>query len=133
MIRKALMVIALAWAFSFVTLPVQGVMAVDVIGPACRDGASGATACQNNSVQPSQGSNSIYGANGVLTKVGRLLSMVVGIASVIMIIISGLKYVLASGDQSSIASAKNTLLYAIVGLVIAGSAQAIIFFVLNRL
>ena len=61
-----------------------------------------------------------------------ILSLVVGVASVVMIIIGGLKYVTSSGDSSSVTSAKNTILYAIVGLVIVALAQIIVKFVLNK-
>lgn len=65
-------------------------------------------------------------------KVVNILSLVVGIAAVIMIIIGGLKYILSSGDSSNVNSAKNTILYAIVGLVVVLLAQVIVRFVINR-
>lgn len=61
-----------------------------------------------------------------------LLSILVGIAAVIMIIIGGFKYVISSGDSNNINSAKNTILYALVGLVIVALAQIIVVFVLNK-
>lgn len=62
----------------------------------------------------------------------RILSLVVGVAATIMIIISGLKYVTSGGDSGKAASAKTTLIYALVGLVIAALAQIIVAFVLNE-
>ncbi|HSX43801.1 MAG TPA: pilin [Candidatus Saccharimonadales bacterium] len=61
-----------------------------------------------------------------------LLSIVVGIAAVMMIIISGLRYVTSSGDSNNITGAKNALLYAIVGLVVTALAQLIVHFVLHK-
>ncbi len=61
-----------------------------------------------------------------------VLSLIVGIAAVIMIIIGGLKYVISQGEGSNTASAKNTILYAIVGLVVVVVAQVIVKFVLSR-
>ena len=61
-----------------------------------------------------------------------ILSVVVGVAAVIMLIVGGLKYVASGGDANSIASAKNTVIYAIIGLIIAAMAQVIVRFVLNR-
>jgi hypothetical protein len=49
-----------------------------------------------------------------------------------MIIIGGLKYVTSAGDSNSITSAKNTILYAIIGIIIAASAQFLVQFVLRR-
>jgi hypothetical protein len=48
-----------------------------------------------------------------------------------MIMVAGFKYITAGGDAGSIGSAKNTLVYAIVGLLIAALAQALVHFVLN--
>lgn len=62
-----------------------------------------------------------------------LLSWVVGIAAIIMIIIGGFKYIISSGDSANITSAKNTILYAIIGLVIVAFAQFIVRFVLAKL
>ena len=62
----------------------------------------------------------------------QVLSVIVGIAAVIMVIISGFKYITSGGDTNSIASAKNTLVYAIVGLIIVAISQFIVTFVLKR-
>lgn len=61
-----------------------------------------------------------------------LLSIVVGVIAVIMIIVGGLKYIMSSGDSNNINSAKNTILYAIIGLVVVAFAQIIVKFVLNK-
>jgi hypothetical protein len=50
-----------------------------------------------------------------------------------MIIVGGFQYVMASGDPGNITNAKNTILYAIIGLLVAVLAQGIISFVLVRL
>lgn len=62
----------------------------------------------------------------------RILSIVVGVAAVIMIVVAGFKYIASGGDSSKIASAKNTLVYALVGLVVAVLAQVIVRFVLTQ-
>lgn len=61
-----------------------------------------------------------------------ILSVVVGVIAVIMIIIGGLKYVTSNGDSNQISSAKNTIIYALIGLVVVAIAQAIVRFVLNK-
>lgn len=57
----------------------------------------------------------------------------VGLVSVLLILIGGLRYVLSSGDPQATAGAKNTIIYAIVGLIIAIVARSIVVFVLTRL
>ena len=56
----------------------------------------------------------------------------VGAVSVVVIIIGGFKYIVSAGDSNGIQSAKNTILYALVGLVVAVFAQVIARFVLGQ-
>lgn len=69
--------------------------------------------------------------NAIATAVN-IVSVMVGIAAVIMIIIGGFKYITSGGDSSNISSAKNTILYAVVGLIIVALAQVIVRFVVAR-
>lgn len=68
----------------------------------------------------------------VLRAVISLLSLLVGVIAVIMIIISGLRYITSGGDSSKTASAKSTLIYSIVGLVVAVLAGVIVRYVLAK-
>ena len=58
-----------------------------------------------------------------------ILLFVIGAVSVIMIILGGIRYVLSNGDSSQITGAKNTILYSVIGLVVALLAYAIVNFV----
>ena len=71
------------------------------------------------------------GVDSLVKTIVNILSLIVGIASVIMIIIGGLKYVTSNGDSNSISSAKNTVLYALIGLFVAAIAQLLVHFVLG--
>ena len=68
----------------------------------------------------------------LIKKIINIFSIVVGAVSVIMIIIGGFRYIISGGDSSGVTGAKNTILYAIVGLVIVLFAQVIIRFVLTN-
>jgi hypothetical protein len=59
-------------------------------------------------------------------------SIIVGAASVIMIIYGGFRYITSGGESGRVGAAKNALLYAIIGLVIVALAQLIVHFVLNQ-
>lgn len=61
-----------------------------------------------------------------------LFSAVVGIIAVVMIIVGGIKYITSSGESSNVTSAKNTILYAVIGLIVVALAQIIVKFVLAR-
>ena len=70
---------------------------------------------------------------GIVTTIINILSVVVGIVAVIMIIVGGFQYLTSQGDSGKVTNAKNTILYAIVGLVIVALAQFIVQFVTGRL
>jgi hypothetical protein len=68
----------------------------------------------------------------LVRKIINILSVIVGVIAVIMIIIGGLRYITSGGDSGNVSSAKNTIIYAIVGLVIVALAQFIVRFVLSN-
>jgi hypothetical protein len=68
----------------------------------------------------------------IITVIINVVSIVVGVVAVIMIIFGGLKYVTSGGESSNVSSAKNTILYAIIGLVVVALAQFIVKFVLDK-
>ena len=70
--------------------------------------------------------------DNILTDVVNIFSLIVGVVAVIMIIIGGLRYITSGGDSGNVSSAKNTIIFAIVGLVIVALAQVIVHFVLAK-
>lgn len=75
----------------------------------------------------------LFGNTGVFKQITNTILYIVGIIAVIMLIIGGIKYVISGGDSKKVTDAKNTVLYAIIGLVIAFLAYAIINFVITAL
>ena len=73
----------------------------------------------------------LFGNAGIFTSITNVLLFVIGAVAVIMIIIGGLRYVTSGGNSASISAAKNTILYAIIGIIVALLAYAIIHFVIN--
>jgi len=71
-------------------------------------------------------------ANTLITNIINIFSLVVGIVAVIMIIVAGFRYITSGGNDSNVGTAKNTILYAVIGLVIVALAQIIVRFVLNK-
>ena len=67
----------------------------------------------------------------LVQRIINIFSVVVGAVSVIMIIIGGFRYIISGGDSNGVGAAKNTILYAIVGLVIVIFAQLIVRFILT--
>jgi hypothetical protein len=71
--------------------------------------------------------------NNLVHTVVNLLSAIVGIVAVIMIIVGGFRYITSGGNDTSVTAAKNTILYAIIGLVVVALAQIIVRFTLSKL
>ena len=75
----------------------------------------------------------LVGVDGVFTNITNTILYVVGVVSVIMLIYGGLRYVISGGDSKKVTDAKNTILYAIIGLIISILSFAIVNFVLTSI
>lgn len=92
-------------------------------------------ACSFDGVQSgaecAQGSSTTTDLMGSVSIITNTLITAVGIISVIMIVIGGFRYVLSGGDQKNTTAAKDTILYAVIGLVVSLLAYSIANFVLK--
>ena len=98
------------------------------IGTAINQGINSATGSNSGC---GTGANLTSGVGSIAKTVVNLFSVVVGVISVIMIIYAGFRYVTSGGESGNVSGAKNTLIYAIVGLVIVAISQLIVHYVLN--
>lgn len=132
MLKRLIIVVLLLTALVPFSLP-SHVSAVDVIDPVCTNpnAVEKPKFCNDN--QSNATENPIVGPNGILTKAVNILSLIAGILAVFAIIIGGVKMIVSSGDSNSVASAKRTVLYAIISLVIVAFAQVGVYFILNKL
>lgn len=73
----------------------------------------------------------LFGQTGTFRTITNVLLFLIGAISVIMLIIGGLRYVISGGDSTAVQNAKNTILYAIVGVIIAIMAYAIVGFIIS--
>jgi hypothetical protein len=71
------------------------------------------------------------GQGGIFKTVTNVLLFLIGAISVIMLIVGGIRYVVSGGDSTAVQNAKNTILYAIVGVVVAILAYAVVNFVVG--
>lgn len=120
--------IALFIALSGGLVLVPSIASADFKGDACQ----GLNSIDSDSGGSSSCPDSAGSLTHLLSIVIQILSIVVGVAAVIMIIVGGLRFITSGGDSSNAASARNTILYAIIGLVIAVLAQVLVHFVLER-
>ncbi len=95
--------------------------------------ASESTRCAVEAITPDGVPTELFGNTGIITNITNTLLAVVGIIAVVMLIYGGIRYIISGGDQKKVTDAKNTILYAIIGLIISLLSYAIINFVLNSL
>lgn len=97
-----------------------GAHAASVIADQCK-GVTDSTVCANQNAN----------ANDVIKTVINVLLFIVGGISVVMLIIGGILYTTSAGDSGRVTLAKNTVTYAIVGLVISFLAFAVVNYVVK--
>ncbi len=107
---------------AFALTPVATVGALDPLEQTCAD-SPGSTICENRNEDGSD----------LIKTVVNVLIFIVGTLAVIMIIVSGVFYAISSGDAGKVSRAKNTLTYAVVGLIVAIIAFAIVNWVIDLL
>ena len=102
-----------------------------VVGAACDEtdlsAVSGVNCAQGDDVPVT-----LFGQGSIFTTIVNVLLFVIGAISVIMLIIGGVCYTISAGDSGNVTAAKNTIMYALIGLIIAFLAFAIVNWVLDR-
>lgn len=136
--------------------------AIDVFSGSCGSGSTGTTGTTNNSGGTgtngdgnkglgntnnntgtngtgNSGSSSLCGAAAsdeapdIVRNIINTMLFVLGMIAVIMIVVGGMRYTISNGDASQIKAAKDTILYAVIGLVVAIMAFAIVNFVVTQI
>jgi hypothetical protein len=131
-LKQLITTLSLATLVAFPLAPLAVVHADDIANNLCSGAnldasslGSGDASCVDD---PAAGEK----VDTIIKLVINIFSLVVGVVSVIMIIIGGLKYITSGGDSGNITGAKNTILYAIIGLVVVALAQVVVKFVLAK-
>lgn len=75
----------------------------------------------------------VSGGSGELQLILQVAFAILGAVAVLFVVIGGLRYAISDGDPEDMSKAKNTIIYAIVGLVIVLFAEAIVTFALGFL
>ena len=122
--RKIAAILLLATTFLSVSSPA---LAYNPTGSICTTGGTNSSVCSPQNKSP------IAGKNGVLKDAIDILSIVTAIVSVFMMVIGAVMYVTSGGESQRTNSAKNTILYAVIGLVVVAIAQVLVHFVIGNL
>ncbi len=120
--------VIISGGLGFVVATIPATAATPVNSSVCK-GVSFADGGSESCVEDPNAENTF---SALISRVINIFSIVVGAISVIMIIIGGFRYIVSAGDSNGVSGAKNTILYALVGLVIVLFAQIIVRFVLTN-
>jgi len=131
-LRKTLAIAGASLLLGFVpAVAVPFAVHADDIGN-CLSQGSGLNANIDSGCEPADTDVGTKKIQDIVTLVVNIFSVIVGIVAVIMIIYGGFKYITSGGDSGNITSAKNTIIYAIIGLVVVALAQFLVQFVLDK-
>ena len=116
------LVVSLALVFGFggaAMLPATNVSAINVFDQCKSNGGAAVCKAQGDTVGP------------LIQTVINILLTILGMTAVVMIVIGGIRYTTSNGDSSAIKSAKDTILYSVIGLIVAILAYTIVNFVVS--
>ena len=120
--------LATLFLFNFCLAP--AVLAIDCSKTAPTTTQEAIQCGTDNTAGVPQGGNAGKSINDTIAWVVNLISVVVGVAAVIMVLVGGVRFVSSGGNEDSIKGAKSTVTYALVGLLFVAVAQLIVHFVL---
>jgi len=100
--------------------------------PAFAASCSTPAECAQNGVDQTGGTGGTTSVGDATKTIVNVLLFILGAVAVVMIVIGGIRYSISQGDSGAITSAKNTILYAVIGLVVAILAYAIVNFVVQQ-
>lgn len=75
--------------------------------------------------------NPVYGPDGIITKIVNLLSIIVGVAAVIGIIVAGIRFITSGSNPQDANNARELVIYSVLGLLLAAIAQILVRVILN--
>lgn len=128
LLSAALVVPALVLGFGvFATAPAHA-----AFDKGLSDGATSAQGKdQTGSASCLFGNEGNCSGDGIFKTITNVMLFVIGAVSVIMLIIGGIRYTVSNGDSTAVQNAKNTIMYAIVGVIVAILAYAVVNFVIG--
>ena len=124
--KKMTLLVAGILSFVVLSFGARALAADTAIGSACE--GIGKVAGENGCVE----STSSPSVRTVVSAAVTILSYIIGIASIIMILVGSFKYITSAGDSAKVGNAKTTIMYALIGLVVAALSMSLVRFVLHQ-
>ncbi|HXH26387.1 MAG TPA: hypothetical protein VNG90_00665 [Candidatus Acidoferrum sp.] len=119
---------------SLLLVPILALNVMALTAPAMAQSCGTADTIQNGiaCAKPNGAPTVLFGSGGVFTIIINAVLFIIGMIAVVMLIIGAVHYVTSGGDAAAVNKAKNTILYAIIGVVLSFMAYAIINFVVSQ-
>jgi hypothetical protein len=130
-IKKSLQALLIVPALALGVTAVGGAISSPAAYADCTTDATGGLSGGAGCAQGNDQQSDLFGPSGIFKTITNVLLFIIGAISVIMLIIGGIRYVVSGGDSGAVTSAKNTILYAVVGIVVAILAYAMVNFVIS--
>lgn len=138
-IKSYLMIAIMSLSFGAPTLvpAMAGVASADTtcsngIQKSLGEGSDAASSSATGTTCTPTNGDANNGIKHIAQQVTNWFSIIVGAIAIIMIIYGGFRYITSGGDSGKVGNAKNTLIYAIIGLIIVALAQIIVRFVITQ-
>jgi hypothetical protein len=126
-----LIIISMATVGILLTL---GIGRVNALATICNSSPTAGNNVRSSAFcQDSQTTNPIIGTGGLLNGVINIITAIAGFVAVIMIIVAGFQMITSSGKPEKISTARNTIIYASVGLIVIALARIIIGFIISKI
>lgn len=117
--KQIVMSLAVVAGMGVAVLPAQNAAAINVFSQCTSNSTSAVCKAQGDSLGP------------MIRTVINILLYMLGAIAVVMIVIGGMRYTTSNGEAASIKSAKDTILYSVIGLVIAILSYSIVNFIVK--
>ena len=117
--KQLIVAIGIVAGIGITALPTTNVSAINVFDQCKNNGDSAVCKAQGDSL------------GKMIQTVINILMYILGAVAVVMIVIGGIRYTTSNGDSGAIKSAKDTILYAVIGLVVAILSYSIVNFVIK--
>lgn len=104
----------------------------NILSPACgTSGTSSSAVCTD--VKNASGHKTADPVTHSLEIIVNIVALVAGAAAVLLILVGSIKYITSAGDSAKVSSAKNTIIYALIGIVVIVAAKTILIYVVNKI
>ncbi len=130
MMRRFLLSLSLISLCLFSTPAVAGAAFDPFGGVKCGDAQNSKSAICNSR---SESTDPIAGTNGVIIKVTNIIAYIAGIAAVIILVVSGIQFITSGGDSAKVATARKTIIGALVGIAVIVLAHTLIVYIVKRI